>query len=395
VYLVAALACSLAAGRQEFGRGWLALPALCGAAVSPLCFEGPFPAAWAVQWAVAGLLVSGFLNGVSWRRRLLGAGSVWGAGALCWGAQQGTWCGGQRELLCLWFVGVCALALLALRVQNREQCLTMLRNLRWERVLHYLGMWAFGVYLSASPSLNLPIVLAAAVAVCLAWAGAVASNDVVDLEIDRVSNPGRPLVTGTWSPRSFGLLSLAQGALALLGGFCVGTVFAVCLLAFLAVTVVYSAPPLRLKRYLVVSSSLIALGSVILLAAGFVSSGARALPQLPAAVPAFLFIALACGANFKDIKDYEGDRREGIQTVVTLLGLRWGKVAAAALVSAGFLAAPLLLQRPDLWLPALVFAALVSGFILRPTYREKPVFFLYYGYVLILIARGVFREQFP
>jgi 4-hydroxybenzoate polyprenyltransferase len=100
---------------------------------------------------------------------------------------------------------------------------------------------------------------------------------------------------------------------------------------------------------------------------------------------------LTCGVNFKDIKDYEGDRRDGVQTVVTLAGLHRGKVLAAVLVSAGFLSAPPIFGRADLWLPSIGFAATAAYLITRVYFREKLLFALYYAYFLILFAAGLFR----
>jgi 4-hydroxybenzoate polyprenyltransferase len=299
-----------------------------------------------------------------------------------------------RESSCLVFVMVCGLSVLVLYLHDRQQCCEALGNLRWERVLHYLGLLALGVYMSASRLPPVAVLMAAALAVCLAWGSAVANNDLVDVDIDRWSNPGRPLVVGSWNSRSFSLLALAQGALALAGAYCVNGTFAVCILIFLAVAFIYSTPPLRLKKYLGLSTGLIAFASLIVALAGFICSGERSFTQFPAPVAWYCLIALTCGVNFKDIKDYEGDRRAGMQTMVTVFGLRRGKWIIAVLVSAGFLSAPWIFGRADLWLPSVVFSAVAAFLITRNRFREKLLFMLYYGYFLVLIAAGLFRGQF-
>ena len=159
-----------------------------------------------------------------------------------------------------------------------------------------------------------------------------------------------------------------------------------------AIAFLYSTPPLRLKQYVGLSSGLIAFASLMVTMAGFVCSGERALAQFPSPVLWYCLTALTCGVNFKDIKDYEGDRRAGMQTIVTLFGLRAGKIIIAVLVAVGFFMAPWIFHRADLWVPSLIFAAVAAFIITRPHFRETRMFLLYYAYFLVLLAVGLFRN---
>jgi 4-hydroxybenzoate polyprenyltransferase len=292
---------------------------------------------------------------------------------------------------CALFALVCLALTVAVFVQDRRQGAALLRNLRWERALHYVGMLALGVYMSGTNHFNPWVLLTASLVICLAWGSAVASNDVVDREIDCISNPDRPLVKGIWSPRAFGWLALVQGMLAITGGFCINLHFVAAIAIYLLIAVVYSIPPLRLKRYLGLSTGLIACASLVMVVAGFVCTGERTWAQFPKPVAAFFLLTLTCGVNFKDIKDFEGDRRDGIWTLVTWLGLRRGKMATAILAAISFLSAPWIFDRPSLWPVSCIFAGMAMVLVTRAIFREKLFFLLYYGYFVILLMAGLFR----
>jgi 4-hydroxybenzoate polyprenyltransferase len=289
------------------------------------------------------------------------------------------------------FLFVCLDATLALGLHSPTRLASALRNLRWERVVHYVGLCCVGIWLSAPPAYCFVTGLAAVLTVTLAWAASVVGNDLADFEIDRVSNPLRPLITGVWSRSEYARFGRVMLGLALAGAWCVGRAFALCVVTSLALAFLYSSPPFRLRRFLVVSSVLVGLASLVTAWAGFVCLGARQISDFPPSLAAFVFLGLACGANLKDVKDYEGDRRAGVQTFVTVLGLRRGQVAVGALIAAAMLAAPLLLKQPKFWLPAALWAAMAFFVATRPRFRETWLFMLYYSYVALLLVCGVVR----
>lgn len=264
-------------------------------------------------------------------------------------------------------------------------------NLRWERLLHYLAMLSLGVYVSSPSVLRLLPLLFAGLAVTCAWAAAIVNNDLADDDIDRISNPSRPLITGAWSRNAYWKLGWALTLLAVASAICVNAQFAICLTASLVVAFVYSTPPWRLRRFLGVSSALIGLASLCVALAGFVALGERSAAQFPADTGWFLFLALCCGANFKDVKDFAGDRHAGIATLVTLLGPRRGQIVAGGMVALAMLSAPAMLHRADLWLPSL-FCSMVALYLsTRQPFREKRVLAVYFVFLLVLLQSGALR----
>jgi chlorophyll synthase len=357
-----------------------------------------FPASGGMGfWVALGVLAGGFVALRSWQER--GARRSIGAMAVLL-ATVGVGClldlGGSLmssdDRGRLAFLGLCPTTALALGIYSRKHVLTALRNLRWERALHYVCLYFLGAWLSGPANCSLATLLVGALAVSLVWGVAVVHNDLADLHIDRISNPHRPLVTGVWSDDQYARLGLAMAALTVVGAWLVTERFAFCLMGCLFIAFVYSDPPLRLKRVPVISTALIGLASLLMALAGFVSLGSADFSAFPTGVAVLLILAVTFGANLKDVKDYEGDRLNGVHTLVTLLGLRRGQKIVGFLFAGAVLCSPPLLQKPGLW-PAAFLCATLAVFIARHRpFREKHLFLLYYSYLLLLFMTGALRQ---
>ena len=147
-------------------------------------------------------------------------------------------------------------------------------------------------------------------------------NQITDVEIDRINKPYLPIAAGDltmtqarWIVGVCGLvpvlLALTQGAVELAG-----------VVGGLAVGVVYSVPPLRLKRFPALASLCISgVRSVVVNLAVYAHfAGAIAGPvwALTLFVAPFSFAI----AILKDVPDIEGDRRYHIVTLTLRLGAR-------------------------------------------------------------------------
>jgi 4-hydroxybenzoate polyprenyltransferase len=165
-----------------------------------------------------------------------------------------------------------------------------------------------------------------------------ALNQVTDLEIDRINKPGRVLPGGRWSPRAALVLSLVLYVSSLAAAYAINLE---CFLLFLGgavCTVLYSAPPFRLKRFVWLSNFTIALPrGVLLKVAGWAVT--RPIWSAEAWLLGLVFGLFLFGAtSSKDFADREGDRAGGIDT----LPLRYGQRTAVALMYP-FLTVPFLL----------------------------------------------------
>lgn len=271
----------------------------------------------------------------------------------------------------------------------------ILRNLRPERLLHYTilaGLGALTAFQLPNPFLgDKPFTHAidflapfiAWVALALAFLAAVALNDLYDTRCDRLSNPDRPLPRGDCSPLLFarfaGVLTFFSLALAL----CVGYGTFILLGACHLFSWIYSAPPLRLKRFFPVNVALIALISMTVVVYGFsLFFNIRSLAWFPEKIWWGYAIFFLLAVSIKDIKDLEGDRQDGAQTLMTLLGNRGGRLVIAVLLVAAAVWLPLWFQLTP-WLPvSLAFSlpAALGVFFIKEA--EKTIFPIYYLYFI-------------
>lgn len=207
-----------------------------------------------------------------------------------------------------------------------------------------LGMFTGSVIaLGASPPIPLSPWIVAKIALGTLMAAVLNAasntlNQVTDLEADRVNKPGRPIPSGRATTdealRLAGLLYLAAFALATPVGpqctFLAGTAA--------VLTVLYSAPPFRLKAIPYLANAVIAVPrGVLLKVAGWTC--VRDFGRVEPWYIGMIFGLFLLGATTtKDFADIRGDRAAGFRTIPVVLGTR-----RAAWLTAPFLVLPFLL----------------------------------------------------
>ncbi len=165
-----------------------------------------------------------------------------------------------------------------------------------------------------------------------------ALNQICDLEIDRVNKPARLLPAGqissgeAWGPTAAGyLMSLFVAAQINLEFFTLA-------LAAALMTIAYSAPPLRTKRFTFLANITIAVPRGVLLKVAGWSTVRSAMTPEPWFI-GLIFGAFLLGAtSTKDFSDMPGDSLHGCQTLPVRYGLE-----RAAWIGAPFFIWPLLL----------------------------------------------------
>jgi len=291
----------------------------------------------------------------------------------------------------LYLYGVGILIFFAL-LWNAQKLRALLSNARWERITLYLIMVCVGMGIAVHTGAgartfgslyDYTTLCILAFSFFFAWMFAVGTNDIVDQHSDAISNTNRPLVTGTLTRSDIEHSNLICLGAALLGGYLVGHYAFFFIIAFTAIYYVYSIPPLQLKRFVGINSFLISLAMLSAVLAGFYTLSGRG--DLGAFPREWIFLIIGIYtllANVKDIKDIDGDRAVSVYTIPVLLGDVWGKRIIALLSSLALALVPILLQQPILFTPWLPFSLLAYYFITRKPFREKPLFFLYFLYLL-------------
>lgn len=298
-------------------------------------------------------------------------------------------------------------------LENKKFFWSIVKDIRLTRLLHYWLMFVLGFILVMSvknqPILNeesifyLPFIF---ISILFAGIFSIITNNIADVEIDKVCNEDRPLVRSEISLVDY--KKIAGSALVMSLVYAAAVNFKVFFLILFCVGnyFIYSMPPLRIKRIPFFSKAVILLNSVALIIVGFnglnnlnilyflkfIQDFGANISNFSLLFGLFLFACLLA-INFIDIKDYEGDKRGGVKTLSVIFGLKISKI----LISFGFLAAYLLAgvligSQSILWLS--IFLGVVQFYLVnKKTYQEGYIFAVYLLSLvgLFLIIFGVLK----
>ncbi|MDD9942196.1 MAG: UbiA family prenyltransferase, partial [Myxococcales bacterium] len=274
---------------------------------------------------------------------------------------------------------------------SKRYFVAILRDLRYLRLAHFLLMFAIGLAFGFKGNDGVVTILRVfevsmvPFALVLAAIFAIVSNNIQDKRIDALSNPGRPLVAGVVDEMSYARVGWGCLAGALFYAAMSGFPAFFTILFVSATYYLYSAPPVRFKRVLILSKAIIAGNSLAFMMLGWVLAGGR-LSDFPGPVTAYIMLGFTLALNFIDLKDEEGDRHAGIQT----LPFRVGRATAQKFVGAAFFLvymAALVAFDSMLWLAPLTFAAGLQALLInRRRYRETPVFGVYLTSVAVFLV---------
>ncbi|MCK4594095.1 geranylgeranylglycerol-phosphate geranylgeranyltransferase [bacterium] len=194
--------------------------------------------------------------------------------------------------------------------------------------------------------------LAAGVALSLVAAGGYALNDRLDLSIDRINRPERPLPAGHLSPRAAVVFTVCAWAaavgLTLLGPGPGYFIVPFCI-------ILSAAYALKLKSTGLLGNLAVALMTSLALAYGSTAAGGltRVLPMA-----ALAFLVNLSREIYKDVEDLPGDSRAGARTLAVRLGSGPTRLVASSVAFAVTPALVLFYLSGNLfWVDALAIAA--------------------------------------
>jgi 4-hydroxybenzoate polyprenyltransferase len=192
----------------------------------------------------------------------------------------------------------------------------------------YAGLYSF------------PYLLSALASTLLAWQFAAVINDVYDKDIDKVSNKSRPLVKGTISEKTYSRIGIIFLLISLISAAVVNYLVFLMSLLFNCLAILYSVPPIRIRKY-IFSEIIIGLGALLSFLIGFFSQKSF-LSTETLMIGFIILLGALLASTIKDIKDFEGDRKQKIKTIFTAYGLRKGKRISIVFLLISFLS-PILL----------------------------------------------------
>lgn len=206
-----------------------------------------------------------------------------------------------------------------------------------------------------------------------------ALNQIYDREIDAVNKPKRPLPSGRLPLREAWMFTIAAYAVALALAWFVepgasaapGSGRHECfwiVVAAALITIIYSVPPFRTKRFGIWANVTIAIPRGVLLKVAGWSSVKTIFGLEPWYIGAIFGLFLLGASTTKDFADMEGDARGGCRTLPIMYGVR----RAAWMISPSFVV-------PFLMISAGAWAGILTG-----------DFILLQGLAAVMTAYGVY-----
>ena len=212
---------------------------------------------------------------------------------------------------------------------KKQNIISFLKNLRVLPTLSFLLMLFFGWYFSYS--YNIIDLILGLISIFFTWQFCISVNDIFDIEIDKVTNPDRPYVKGLITRKKYIIISSIMIAISVISSYFMAIISMIFVISFIILGYIYSAPPFRLRKY-IIGTIFIGAGSVLSYFAG-VYSGVLIINWTQFMIGILILIALSMGSVVKDYKDYKGDSKAEVKTLFTIFGLEKGvKIASILLV---------------------------------------------------------------
>lgn len=157
----------------------------------------------------------------------------------------------------------------------------------------------------------------------------------------------------------------------------------VCILVFFALilSLIYSAPPIRLRQY-IFSNLIIGACSTLAYTIGYASLFNQ-IDNISIPILVTIFVSISLGTVIKDLKDIKSDEKNGVSTIP----IKFGKIASAFCVGLAFSLPPILLNAINFILPSFIAAIIAILIVLfnKNKTQERNFFILYYLFAIYFV----------
>lgn len=240
------------------------------------------------------------------------------------------------------------------------------------------------------------LILAPAITMCLTTS-IYLMNDLVDIKVDKINHPTRPLVSGAVKKRDAWFLVISLTAISLAIACLLNLETIMLTVSYLVVGILYSIPKISLKDRFVVKTIAIAVGGFLTSMIGSSTAGAFDEKTIISAISFMMLIFVTSPIN--DLADYVGDKNNGRKTIPIVIGQK--NTLMLAITMPFFIAGVFWLfyerwafsMATPISLTALAVVALV---IFRPLFarkddykfvrtKHKKAVFLHYGLQIALV----------
>jgi len=259
----------------------------------------------------------------------------------------------------------------------------LLHNIRIPQVIYHGGLLFLGMALAffftdASVTLDFFHITGALVlliAVESAWMASVLWNDIFDKNIDSVTNTNRPLITSAIPETLYNTLAILFFVTSLIFSGIMSFGAMMILLCYQAIAWLYSAVPLRIKRFPIIATLFAGFAGILILIIGFILvAPEKNIYSLPFPILAYLFFAYTLCLPIKDFKDIAGDKKDKIYTLPVLLGVERARILIGSSVFLLYMWSPIILHARSLFFPALIFGSVAFWAIQKGEEKNTSFF---------------------
>ncbi|MDD2766822.1 MAG: UbiA family prenyltransferase [Candidatus Moranbacteria bacterium] len=259
----------------------------------------------------------------------------------------------------------------------------LLRNVRLPQVFYHGGLLVLGMilafFLTETPFsidfFHITGTITLIIAIESAWIASVIANDCFDMNIDTVTNSDRPLIQKTIPTELYKTMGILFFITSLLFAGIVSFSALLLLLGYQSIAWLYSAPPLRLKRFPFIATLFAGFAGILILITGFVVvAGASGLASLPMSILFYLFFAYTLVLPIKDFKDIAGDKKDFVYTIPVLLGAKKAQILLGSTTFLFYIFSTIILNARSLFFPALFFGSLAFWTIQKGEEKNTSFF---------------------
>lgn len=288
--------------------------------------------------------------------------------------------------------GIFLLCLIFLRIKN---IFDFFYSSRPSRFIYYSVIWFCGFLLGNMKFNNLSVInlylnfFSGFILINTLFLSSIILNNIHDKNIDRYNNKPNPLLQIINKKNYLKIFWICFFSSLLISISINITTFILTLIIHLT-AYIYSCPPFRFKKLFLLNIILISLSSVLALFLGVASSNEFIiLFDFPYKLGFAVFVVLSLAFNVKDINDYNGDKKYGVKTIMTVFDYEKGKKIIAILAFLGYVMLPVLLNSIILILYGFIFGTITMFTILKSGKKvNEPVLFLiFFIYLFVFILQ--------
>lgn len=276
----------------------------------------------------------------------------------------------------------------------------LILSIRLERSTFYGAVGLAGFFLALQQSSYAPRVsfifdwvglVILYLAIFFGFTGTSVVNDFFDKNGDSITRLRNPL-TRDIEPQYYLFWGIVLKIFTLTLSLLLGYVPFLIMITLLILGLLYSMPPVRLKRIPLVSSFTLAVSVVLVLAMGYsIIAGGEVFNRIPGSILKATLLSGTFGFTAKDINDIEGDRRTGIRTLPVIFSTSDGRLLRlpmGIIISSSYLFFPVFIKGV---LPgSAVFAVSTLLYTILVKRLNEWFYFLllylYGGYLFIILS---------